>query len=170
MQFIFQIFLKYYPRYRTIIIIKRLQITQVPTKLNFILTFHIPQAALTRRALKGKTEVHLCYFLLIALPAHSGSWPLIQFRNYFYTDGRIPWTSEQPVARPLPKHRTTQTQNKRLHPPNIHALIGIRAHDPSVRANEDSSCLRPRGYCDRPFMERWWENITHKNLVLRVSI
>jgi hypothetical protein len=29
-----------------------------------------------------------------------------------YTDGRTPWTSDQPVARPLPTHTTTQTQNK----------------------------------------------------------
>jgi hypothetical protein len=42
-------------------------------------------------------------------------WPLLQFRNLFYTDGRTPWTSDQPVARPLPTHRTTQTQNKRTH-------------------------------------------------------
>jgi hypothetical protein len=31
----------------------------------------------------------------------------------FYTVGRTPWTSDQPVARPLPAHRTVQTQNKR---------------------------------------------------------
>jgi hypothetical protein len=37
----------------------------------------------------------------------------LQFHNLFYTDGRTPWTSDQPVARPLPTHRTTQTQNKR---------------------------------------------------------
>jgi hypothetical protein len=49
----------------------------------------------------------------------------------------------RPVARPLPKHRT-QTQNNR-----IHALSGIRTHDHSVRASEDSSYLRPRGHCDR---------------------
>jgi hypothetical protein len=30
----------------------------------------------------------------------------------------------------------------------MHALSGIRAHDPSVRAGEDSLCLRPRGHCD----------------------
>jgi hypothetical protein len=30
-----------------------------------------------------------------------------------------------------------------------HALSGIRTHDPSVRASEDSSCLRQRGHCDR---------------------
>jgi hypothetical protein len=27
--------------------------------------------------------------------------------------GRTPWTGDQPVARPLPTHRTTQTQDKR---------------------------------------------------------
>jgi hypothetical protein len=32
---------------------------------------------------------------------------------------------------------------------DIHALMGIRTHDPSVRASEDSTCLRPRGHWDR---------------------
>jgi hypothetical protein len=32
---------------------------------------------------------------------------------------------------------------------NIHSLSGIRTHDPCVRASEESSCLRPRGPCDR---------------------
>jgi hypothetical protein len=73
----------------------------------------------------------------VAHPAHSGTWPLIQFRNHLYTVGRTPWTSDQPVARPLPTHRTTQTYNKRIHTPNIHGLNGIRTHDPSVRARED---------------------------------
>jgi hypothetical protein len=31
----------------------------------------------------------------------------------------------------------------------IHFSSGIRTHYPSVRAREDSSCLRPRGHCDR---------------------
>jgi hypothetical protein len=30
-----------------------------------------------------------------------------------YTVGRTPWMGDQPVGRPLPTHRTTQTQNKR---------------------------------------------------------
>jgi hypothetical protein len=38
---------------------------------------------------------------------------------------------------------------KRTHISNIHALIGIRNHDPSFRVSEDSSCLRPLGYPDR---------------------
>jgi hypothetical protein len=29
------------------------------------------------------------------------------FRFDHFTDGRTPWTSDQPGARPLPKHRTT---------------------------------------------------------------
>jgi hypothetical protein len=54
--------------------------------------------------------------------------------------------SDQPVARPLPKHRTTQIQNKRIHKTNSHALSGIRTHDSSFRASEDSSCLRHKKY------------------------
>jgi hypothetical protein len=35
-----------------------------------------------------------------------GPWPLLQFRHLFYTDGMTPWTSDQPVSRPLPTRRT----------------------------------------------------------------
>jgi hypothetical protein len=66
----------------------------------------------------------------------------------FFTDGRTPWTSAQSVARQLPKHTATQTQNKRIHTPNIFSQSGIRTHDPSFQVSEDSSCLRPRGHCD----------------------
>jgi hypothetical protein len=54
------------------------------------------------------------------------------------TVGRTPWTRDQPVAR--------QT--------DVHALSGIRTPSSSVRAGEDSSCLRPRGHCDRLASER----------------
>jgi hypothetical protein len=54
-----------------------------------------------------------------------------QFHDHF-TDGRTPWTSDQLVARPLPKHRTTQTQNTQIHIPNIHAFSGIRTHNPRL--------------------------------------
>jgi hypothetical protein len=56
-----------------------------------------------------------------------------QFPDLF-TIGRTPWTSDQPVARPLPKHRRAQTQNKHMYTPSIHARSGIRTHDHSVRA------------------------------------
>jgi hypothetical protein len=56
----------------------------------------------------------------------------------FFTDSRTSWTHDQHVVKPLPKHRTTQTQNTRIYTPNIHALSGIRTHYLSVRASEDS--------------------------------
>jgi hypothetical protein len=37
------------------------------------------------------------------------------FVIFCYTDGRSPWTSDEPVARPVCTHRTTQTQNKCTH-------------------------------------------------------
>jgi hypothetical protein len=62
-----------------------------------------------------------------------------------FTEGRTPWTGDQLVARPLPKHRATQTQNKSIHTPNIHALCGIQTHDPGFRASKETTCLRNRG-------------------------
>jgi hypothetical protein len=75
-------------------------------------------------------------------------WPLFQS----LTIGRTPWTSDQLVARPLPKHRTAQTQYEHIYTPNIHALSEIRTHDHSVPASEDSPCLRSLGYRDRQFL------------------
>jgi hypothetical protein len=54
-------------------------------------------------------------FIHSSMSLQPGPWPLLQFHNLFYTDGSTHWTSDQPVARPLPTHRTTQTQNKRAH-------------------------------------------------------
>jgi hypothetical protein len=71
-------------------------------------------------------------FMTVFSLALQPPWALasdFQFHDHF-TDGRTPWTSDQLVARPLPKHRTTQTQNKHIHIPNIHALCGIQTHDP----------------------------------------
>jgi hypothetical protein len=48
-------------------------------------------------------------------------------------------------------HTRQHQHNKRIHTPNIHDLCGIRIQDPSGRASEDSSCLRPRGHCDRHY-------------------
>jgi len=54
--------------------------------------------------------------------------------------GRTPWPGEQPNARPLPKQDNTT---------HIHASRRIRNRDPSVRAVEDSTCLKPRDHWDR---------------------
>jgi hypothetical protein len=85
---------------------------------------------------------------LMALQAFVGPWPLLQFRNLFYTGGGTPWTSVQPVARLLPAHMITQTQNKRTH---RHPCLEWNSNWRSQRSRErDSSGLRSRGDCDRP--------------------
>jgi hypothetical protein len=84
------------------------------------------------------------FFFLLALSAHSGPRPLTQFRNHFsWMVGLI-----ERVISPSQGRYLNTGQHK--HKPNIHALCGIRTHDPSVRAREESSCLRPHGYRDRP--------------------
>jgi hypothetical protein len=49
----------------------------------------------------------------------------------------------------LPVHRHRKTHIQIL---NIHALSGIRTHDPGFRASEDSACVRALGYRDRHFL------------------
>jgi hypothetical protein len=68
-----------------------------------------------------------------------GSTPLVRpwlTFQIFYTVGRTFWKGDQSAARPLSAHRTGQIQNK--------------CTDTSMpEVGEDSSCLRPRGHCDR---------------------
>jgi hypothetical protein len=83
----------------------------------------------------------------MALPTHSGPRPLIQFRNHFSrTVGLLGRVISPSQGRYLNigqhKHRINAYTD-------IHALSGIQTHDPSVQASKDSSCLRPRGHCDR---------------------
>jgi hypothetical protein len=56
-------------------------------------------------------------YLPTYLPVYGATalcWTLATFSVSwsFYTVGRTPWTGNQPVARLLPTHRTTHTQNK----------------------------------------------------------
>jgi hypothetical protein len=92
---------------------------------------------------------HLLIFFSLALQPPWALASNFQFYDHF-TDGKTPWASDQLVAKPLPKHRTTQTQNKHIHIPNIHALCGILTHNHGFWASKDSICLRPPGYRDRP--------------------
>jgi hypothetical protein len=56
--------------------------------------------------------VYLPIYLSTALQPFVRPWPLFSFL-IVYTFGRIPWTGDQLVARPLLIHRTTLTENKR---------------------------------------------------------
>jgi hypothetical protein len=47
-----------------------------------------------------------------------GPWPPFQFRN-IHTVSRTPWTGDQPVARLLPAHRTTQSKLTQTSVPRV---------------------------------------------------
>jgi hypothetical protein len=90
---------------------------------------------------KVKTEVFCCtFFCPMALPAHSGPRPLIQFCNHFSETvelfGRVISPSQ---GRYLNTGQHKHRINAYTHTPNTHAFSGIRTHDPSVQAS----------YCDR---------------------
>jgi hypothetical protein len=79
--------------------------------------------------------------------------PLLDLGQFFsflilFTVGRTPCTGDQPVARPLRTHRTTQHKINT----DINELSGVQTHDPSVRGNEENAFLRARSHCDRRFM------------------
>jgi hypothetical protein len=80
------------------------------------------------RSARSKIILHLLFIhsfiSSMALQLFVGPWPLLQFRNLFDTNGRTPWTSDQPIARPLPTYRRTQTQNKRTHK---HQCLWVRS-------------------------------------------
>jgi len=62
-----------------------------------------------------------------------------------WTFRRTPWTGVGPTQG-LYLYTTTQHRKMRTH---IHASSGIGTNDPSVRAVEDSTFLRPYGHWDR---------------------
>jgi hypothetical protein len=108
-----------------------------------------------RSPLKQKQDRLPSFFFPLALQPQFWPWPTskklsvsLQFTRS-YTFGRTPWTGDQLVARPLPvhKHRKTHTHTQT---PNVHALSGIRIRGPGFRATEDSACLKPLGYRERP--------------------
>jgi hypothetical protein len=80
----------------------------------------------------------------MALQPFVGPWPLFQFPN-IYTVARAPGMGDQAVAKPLPTHSTTETQNKRTqyrHP----FLEWDLTNNPCVWVCEYSSCLRSHGH------------------------
>jgi hypothetical protein len=96
--------------------------------------WHVPQKhMLTMNGLFIHSSVVLQPFV--------GPWPVFQCCNLFYTDCTTHWTSDQPVARPLPTHRTTQTRNKRTHK---HPCLWV-GFEPTITASVER---RSRGRCE----------------------
>jgi hypothetical protein len=117
--------------YSVITILHTLQITTVPAETYC----EVQDGSVEMLMYSYMPLLHLFYYnyyYFMSLQPFVGTWPLLQFLNLF-TVGRTPWTGDQPVARPLPTHRTN------AHNTDMHALSGVPTHDPSVRASEDCS-------------------------------
>jgi hypothetical protein len=70
----------------------------------------VPDPLLLRKAFRRVAVIIPIYLPMALQPL----WTLAVFSVFYvYTVGRAPWTRDQPVARPLPTHRTTQTQKIR---------------------------------------------------------
>jgi hypothetical protein len=91
-------------------------------------------------------------------------WKCIVFFNGFYRIYRVPglffssvfffWQTLGLFGRVISpsqgRYLNTRQHKHRINAyTDIHALSGIRTHDTSFRASEDSSCLRPRDHRER---------------------
>jgi hypothetical protein len=99
----------------------------------------VPNKKQERYALHRDDWLRMFFYTGSTTPVDPGLF--FQFHDHFYRLWRVISSSQGLYL--------NTGQHKHIHTPNIHALSGIRTHDPSVRASEDNSCLRPRGYCDR---------------------
>jgi hypothetical protein len=106
-----------------------------------------------RPAHYGMMVYSFVLFFPLALQPTFGPWPtcmklsvLLQFtRSWtFGRDSLDGWSARRKASTCSQTQKNAHTQTL-----NIHALSGIRAHDPGFRASEDSTRLRPPGYRDR---------------------
>jgi hypothetical protein len=68
----------------------------------------------------------------MALQLFVGPWSLLQFDNLFYTDGSTLDLGSASLKDAAYTQDNTHT--------GMHALNGIRTHDPIVRTGENTSC------------------------------
>jgi hypothetical protein len=82
----------------------------------------------------------------MALQSFVGPWPVFQFYNPIYSqqDSLGGGSARRKAATYTHNSTNTEYNNK-----DTHASSGTRTHDPSVTESEDSSCVIPRGHCDR---------------------
>jgi hypothetical protein len=134
--------------------------------------------------IKKWNTISFFLWLYIPIQALAVSMKLTDFTSVtrFRTVGRTPWTGDQLVARPLPvhKHRKSHTQHKHLtsiswmgFEPTVSESVPAKIvhaldRSASVRASEDSSCLRPRGYCEQrntTTYENWKTTLMYKKWI-----
>jgi hypothetical protein len=102
--------------------------------------------------------------LYLSMSLQSLYWILAVFFSFLaiYTVGRTPWTEDQPVARPLPTHGTTQTQNKRTQ-----TSISWVGFELTIQ------CSSGRRHCDQLTLHCTWQKlfllIFHENEIKHCS-
>jgi hypothetical protein len=116
-------------------------------------------------AQKQKKQKHMPIKLYSFI--HQWFYSLLLGPGFFYsvvifftqTVGLLGWGISRLQGRYLHTGQHKYRINAHKH---IHALSGIRTHDSSVRASEESSCLRPRGHCDRQ-----WKHIRMRIRIMK---
>jgi hypothetical protein len=83
----------------------------------------------------------------MALQPFVGPWQLFQSPNPIHS--QLEHLDGELAHLKAASYTQNNTNTEKTHT-DIHALSGIRTHYPSVRASEESSCLRRRGHCHRP--------------------
>jgi hypothetical protein len=96
-----------------------------------------------------------------------GPWPVFQF--LYLLRSRQDSLDRGSARRKVATHAQNNINTEQTHT-DIHALSGIRAHDPSVGASEDSSCLRHRGHCGRQSYRHVLQSIPRAFCLCRVVI
>jgi hypothetical protein len=88
------------------------------------------------KLISEKVYYNVLLLLLLLLWLYSPLLGLGLFLSFLilYTVGRTLWMGDQPVARPLPTHRTTQTHNKRTQ--YSHPCLGWDLNPRSQRSSE----------------------------------
>jgi hypothetical protein len=104
----------------------------------------------------------------MALQPFVGPWPLFSFL-ILYTVCRTPWTVDQPVSRPLPTHRTTQTQNKRTQ--TSMPLVGFEPTIPAFEREKTvhaldraATVIGPRRDLCSFYFKHWLMKITNNSV------
>jgi hypothetical protein len=98
---------------------------------------------LVNEVLDGMAQVLRSRIFFHWLYSPLGPWPLLffQFHDHF-TDGRTPWTSDQLIARPLPKHRiNTYTHQTSMPCVGFEPMISASELAKTVRALDRSAAM-----------------------------
>jgi hypothetical protein len=83
-------------------------------------------------------------YVYMAQQSFVGPWPLFSFVIFFTQSVGL---LGRGISPPQGRYLHTEQHKHRINThTDIHASSGIRTHDSSVRAGEDSSYIRPRGH------------------------